>query len=296
MALLVETVVITIRWAAPMARACAWVDAHLAAFKIVPSAAALLPSIKAVAELAHAADYLTRTADRGLAETGTRWLDFAWAETARGEIIRAVLAADPRFVPTAITYLPFHLSGRRNEALRQTIAAQVRAATMMPLGWAMTVPALRMLGLEATPAMEAAARKISVLAQRTDPARLPQDAAYLLAHECVYASAWGRRATDFAPATARYVEEALPALLARHLADADVVAELILAVHATSPVCVEAAAWQAIERAQDPSGKVNPTRELVTMFERLSHPVLERAYHTTLVAIMAWASCSHPCR
>jgi hypothetical protein len=220
-------------------------------------------------------------------------MDLAWDETVRGELIRAVIATDPKFVPTAITYLPFHLAGWRNEALRATIAAEVPNATMVPLGWAMTVPALRMFGIAPTPAMEAEARRISVLAQRTPPERLPQDAVYLFAHECVYATEWGRHAARFDEPTAAYVAAALPALVALHREDADVVAELILAVHAVSAGCVADEVWDILEGAQEPAGNVRPPDKLVTIFERLVHPVLERTYHTTLVAIMAWSSCRH---
>jgi hypothetical protein len=282
------------RWAGPLARACAWVDAHLASFEVERSASALLPSIKAVAELAHAGDYLARTDDPTWSAIGRRWLDFAWGQTAEGELVRAVIATDPRFVPIAITYLPFHLSGRRNDALCATVRAQVGQMKMVPLGWAMTVPALRMLGIEPTAAMEEQGRLISVLADRTPPARLPQDAVYLLTHECAYATSWGRHDPGWDPDTRAYAAAALRDLLGLHRDDADVTAELVLAVHAVVPDCVPADAWRTLERAQQAAGNVAPPEQLVTIFERHSHPVLTRTYHTTLVAIMAWASCAHP--
>jgi hypothetical protein len=277
------------------ARACAWVDSQLEHFRVDRAPVHLMATIKAVAELGHAAEVLGRSARPGAAETGRRWMDLAWERLDGGETIRQLVAADPQFVPVAITYLPFALAGRVNERLRATVAAQLPRTVMDPLGWTMTVPALAILGVPATPIMEERARPMSVLANRTRPELLPQDAVYLFAHECLYETRWGQRPPGWGATAAEYVLAALPALLERWRAagDPDVLAELVAALHAVRPGCVPQAAWDLIGRAQQPAGNMAPNR-LVTIFPRLPHPVLTRTYHTTLVAIMAWAGCPHP--
>jgi Domain of unknown function (DUF6895) len=279
--------------ATPLDRACGWVDAHLGEFAVDRAAPAVarMPPVKAVAELAHAAEVLERSEQPGAAATGRRWMDHAWRQIDGGEVIRELIAADARFVPAVITFLPFHLSGRTSARLTATLAAQLAVAPLDPLGCTMTVPAAQILGARPPPALVAGARPLSVLASRTAPAVLPQDAVYVLVHECLYETRWGRRAPGWDDATAAYVAAALPALIERFTADldADLLAELALAVHAVSADRVPDPAWAALAGAQVAGGNVEPAR-LVTIFPRLPHPVLTRTYHTTLVAIMAWAS------
>ena len=283
------------RFETPLSHACQWIDLHLLDFKVNPSPAWLFASIKAVTELAHAADFLLRTGEPRWVAVGHRWMEFAWAEIKGGELLRALIKSDARLVPIGIAFLPFHLSGHHSDALNATMEAQVRATQMDPLGWTLTVPALEILGIAADPVMQVQARPLSVLANRTAAALLPQDAVYLLAHECLYASSWGRHAPRYPEETADYVAATLPALISNccDVGDADVLAELVLALHSSSLPCVDLEVWKILQDAQEADGNVVSREQLNTLFPRLVHPVLQRTYHTTLVAIMAWSACRH---
>lgn len=283
------------RFETPLSQASSWIDSHLRDFEVNPSPAWLFASIKAVTELAHAADFLLRTQEPRWIAVGHRWMEFAWAEIQGGELLRLLIASDVRLVPVGISFLPFHLSGHRSDALNATMAAQVRSAQMDPLGWTLTVPALTILGIAVDPAIEVQARPLSVLANQTIAALLPQDAVYLLAHECLYATSWGRHAPRYDETTAAYVSTTLPALIAGccEVSDPDVLAELLLALHTVSPSCVESHVWKLLQDAQENAGNVVSREPLNTLFPRLVHPVLQRTYHTTLVAIMAWSACRH---
>ena len=268
-------------------RACGWVDAHLRDFTISRSSQdAFWASLKAVAELAHAADFLRRMSDAVWHATGDRWLDLAWREVGRGELIAQAIAKDPRLLPVALTFVPFHLAGLRSARAVDTIASQLPAATLAPLEWTFVLPALAILGIPAP-----ARPTQSVLARRAPAAELSVDETYTLAHECFYVAHWGHVAPAFDDATAAYVAAALPALVDRFRAerDADVLAELVLASQ-TCRVAVAAEASQAIAAAQAPEGNIVPPPRLVTTHRRFVHPTMSRTYHTTLAAIMAWAS------
>lgn len=272
--------------------ACAWIEANLARFVVAGAdVTARMASIKAIGDLAHAADVLERAGD----PRGTAWLTAATAALAGGERIRELIAASPMYAPAAVTFLPFELAGRGNPALIATLAAQVTRAELPPLAWTMLVPTLELYGIAPTAAMRAAAARTSVLANRTPAARLPEDAVYVLAHECMYATRWGRTRPAWDDATSAYAARALPELIDRAIAarDADLLAELVLATHAALDICVAPAAWDMLAAAQAPAGNVEPPATLITMFPRLPHPTLGRTYHTTLVAIMAWSACRH---
>ncbi len=250
--------------------------------------------IKALGDLAHGGDTLERMPDRTHAARGTAWLDFAHGELAAGEHIRALIAASPMYAPAAVTFLPFELSGRGNPRLTATLADQVRRAQLPPLAWTMLVPTLELYGIPPTATMRAAARRTSVLANETDAAVMPFDAAYVLAHECMYATRWGREPPRWSERVDDYARRVLPALAMRAAAaaDADLLAELALAHHAVTGDALEI--WEVLEAAQLPAGNVAPPPQLVTMFPRLPHPQLTRTYHTTLVAIMAWCVRDRP--
>jgi len=279
-----------------LAAACTWIEGQLDRFTADrrDGSPGHLASIKALGDLAHGADVLARSPVPELAERGRIWLELAAHRLAGGERIRELIAASPMYAPAAVAYLALELAGRRNPALTATLAAAVTRAQLPPLAWTMLVPTLELLGIAPSAAMHRDARRMSVLASRTPADAMPADAAYVLAHECLYATRWGRDQPRWDDETAGYVAVALPALIERATSarDVDLLAELIAAGHAALGTCVAPQAWQTLAAAQTPAGNLEPA-PLVTMFPRLAHPALGRTYHTTLVAIMAAAGCRH---
>jgi hypothetical protein len=275
-----------------VAAACGWVDAQL---DVAWAPDALLPSLKVAGELGHAADVLARSQVPDWAATGGRWLDRVSAWLDGGRVVRAVISRDPSLVNAAITFLPLHLQGRTDPELVDLVRAQVARAELHPLAWAVAVPALALLGVDCGPAARARAATISVITNTPPPDRIPLDAMYLLAHEWFYATGWGR---GLARATGAevYLAAALPTLIARAVAldDPDILVELLLATHFLpgSP-CADAPAWQLVHAAQRTDGSVAARERTPMLVPRLEHPRMSRTYHTTVSAIMAWASCVH---
>ena len=280
---------------AALVQACRWIELHLGDFRLArwmgSSDDAFWASIKAIAELAHAGDFLARAPGAEQRSLGAAWIDLAWDEVEHGATIRNVIAADPRFLPVVLTYVPFHLIGRRSAEVSDAIARQAPRATLGPIEWSLVAPVLEILDVPVPAAATTAAREHSVLTRRPPVDTMAPDAAYILAHECFYASRWGHEPARYADANARdYVHETLAALMERatRAGDADLLAELILAALVTR-TDVDARALEVVERAQTPTGNVVPPPRLLTRHQRFVHPTMPRTYHTTLAAIMAWA-------
>ncbi|HEY0254905.1 MAG TPA: hypothetical protein VGC41_25440 [Kofleriaceae bacterium] len=266
--------------------ACAWVEAQLPAFALTPaSPSAHMAMLKALGDLAHCGELLSRTPGRE--RVGTHWLDRACEWLADGERIHELVARNPIYAPAAATALPLILAGRVRGGLVETLRRQVAIAQLPSLAWTMLVPTLELCGISPSAEMISLARKTSVLAQKSDPARIPFDAAYVLAHECMYATKFSREDPPWDAATTAYACAALVTLeqRARAAADADLWAELAIAYRA-----VTGTRWLDTSFfSQTRAGNVEPPAELTSIFPRLPHPRLSRTYHTTLVAIMAWA-------
>ena len=166
---------------------------------------------------------------------------------------------------------------------------------MGPLNWTLIVPVLRLLEIEPSSEMEEQARLCSVLHNQTSAAAMPPDAVYVLTHECLYASAYGRYAPRCAEPVTAYLRTVLPALVSRFLdlPDVDILAELLLVSQVLGLKEVDGRVHQRLAAAQTPDGSVlaldsSPTQ--TSILPRFVHPGLPRSYHTTLVAIMAWAA------
>jgi hypothetical protein len=237
-----------------------------------------------------------RAPDQPWISIGRRWLDFAWDQTRRGELIEKLVAKDPRLFPIAATYLPFHLAGLRDEELRATIARMLEQAVMEDAAWTLMVPAISSMEIALEPALIEKARPRSVLANRTEVALLSDDDIYLLTHECLYATGWGRRAASVDRATHDYLLRTLPLLVVRTRDNADLLAESILVSHLVALTCVDQTAWDALEEAQLEAGNVVSPEAINTAFPRAKHPALGRTYHTTIASILAWMSCHARCR
>src|SRR5207302_5592995 len=136
----------------------------------------------------------------------------------------------------AVALLGFELSGRRTERLAETLAAHLTPDALPPLAWTLLVPALDVFGVAVPPRARELAARTSVLANRTSGDVMPPDAAYVLAHECMYETRWGRRAPAWSGDIAAYVAVALARLVARASddRDSDLLAELAFAMHLTS--------------------------------------------------------------
>jgi hypothetical protein len=269
--------------------ACRWIDSQLPQFELRDEGPlAWMARLKALGDLAHAGDVLARSSDANHT-SGERWLDFATVELDSGEPIRRLIETNPLYVPTAVTALPLLLSGRARPELVEALARQVRRASLPALAWTMLVPTLELCGIEPTAAMYASARSLSPIAQRCPAELIPFDAAYVLAHECMYATRFARALPRWSEAIDLYVRAALPLLAARARAarDPDLWAELALAYRAVTGDRFEGE--DILVDAQTPAGNITPVPQLVSIFPRFPHPTQSRTHHTTLVAIMAWA-------
>ncbi len=276
----------------PLDRACAWVTRHLAVFRFgapeVEVGEPFFAELKAIAELAHAGDVLRRAPDGRWHALGDAWLAHAWHAIDQGERIRGLIARDPRLVPAAITFVPFHLAGFACPALVALILAQLARVTMSPLEWALTLPACEILGIPATAPRRAAGRPASVLDRLPPVDEVTRDGAYVLAHECFYATRWGHAPPAYGPEVAAWVAAALPVLVARAAGDADLLAELAVACRVTG-VAIAPRAFDDLTAAQTEDGNLVAPPLATTQHRRFAHPSLPRTYHTTLAAIMAWA-------
>lgn len=270
-----------------------WVDRQVADFALTPwqrraEDEAFWASLKAIAELVHAGDYLVRGSEAHLRESGSRWIAHGWEQVGRGAIHRELLAT-PRFLPVVLTVVPFHLAGHVDPPTLDVIGAGARAAVLSPLEWTLVVPALDILGVDCPVSARALARERSVLGRAT--VDLAQDDQYILAHECFYASRWGHAPPTLDAPTMATLERVLPALVerARSAADADALAELLLASRCMR-FEVDPNAFSVLAAACSADGNVVPSTPLHTRHRRFAHPTMSRTYHTTLASIMAWAA------
>lgn len=261
----------------PWQPAAGWIDGRLREFVLAPwqrgaQDERFWASLKAVGELAHAGDWLSRTVDP---IRGRRWLDHACREVRDGELLRAVLARDPRFLPAVLVVVPFHLAGRGDPATVDVVRAQLPHATLSDLEWTFVAPALEILGV----AHDRGRRGLA--------AGPGADAAYVLAHECFYATRWGHgRAADEDRA---YAARTLPAMIASARSNVDLLAELVLAA-CCMEVPIDAGTLEMLDAAQASDGSITPPSHVSTRLPRFAHPTMQRTYHTTLAAIMAWAA------
>lgn len=284
---------------AVLAKACQWVQDHLDEFAIEDRGIGLVPSIKALTELFHAADLLARTNHPDLGWMGEWWMDFVWQQIHGGELIERVIAMDVRYLPVVATFMGPHIRGRRNESLYATVAAQLEGHRMSPLLSTVMRPTLRILGIEAPPDLFEGPSQ-SILDNRPDPMGMTHDQAYLLTHESFYVTTWGTAPSTLDANARAWVATAVPVLAERYASNSDLIGELITASHLLYLPCVSPRLFEIVEAAQTPDGDVvspEPVEDPSTaLFKRYRHPRLPRTYHATLVAIMAWSihfqSCS----
>jgi hypothetical protein len=273
---------------------CGWVDGHLAAFFVERSAEQLLPSIKAIAELAHAAELLLRHPDEGLQRRGQLWLEHAWAALDSGQLIARLIKAEPKLLLAATTLVPFRLAGKAMDGVRSLLEQQAVLAPLAAPQWTLLSTVLPTLGVALPEDVASAALRGSVLAQRPAPAQLSLEAVYMLIHECLGRSAWTGNKLWATVEEQGYLDALLPRLTAFFLEahDIDVLAELALATHTLPFACCSPQVWPCLLSAQEPSGRFCPPARRVTPLQRTDEE-FSSGYHTSLVTIMALAACSH---
>jgi len=271
----------------PLRRACSWIDSRLGDFALAPARSdhdePFWASLKALAELAHAGDFLHRAKD----PRGARWVNHAWQQVRHGELLHEVLAKDPRLLPVILTMIPFHLTAHHHAGVLAIAREHVPRAELSALEWTFVIPALEILGIAVADDIRARGRARSVRHGESPAADLQDDAAYILAHECFYAARWGHAS----PLPDEYLASTLPMLVerARANADADLLAEVILASRCSN-IRYDPRVFEVLAAAQTPAGNILPPPRLETQHRRFVHPTMSRTYHTTLAAIMAWAA------
>lgn len=284
----------------PLSRATRWVDDRIDDFRIngpkdAPPSNERLAALKALAELAHAANALIRSGTDP--DTGRQWLEFAWEQIEHGEVLTHLVSLDPKFSLTAIAFLPFHLADLHSPRLYAALTTQIEHVSMGPLEWALLGPTLQILKIVPVPPASHCADEASVLATMPPMSAMAIDAVYLFAHECLYACRWGRRVPEFNTDQWTYIERTLTALTVRFRDshDPDVLAEIILATHGLGLGCAPQDAWRVLYTAQTKAGNIVPKEATVDQLRRLHHPRFTRTYHSTLVAIMAFCACLSSC-
>lgn len=269
-------------------------DGHLASFFVERSVEQLLPSIKAIAELAHTAELLLRHPDAALRQQGERWLEHAWAALDSGQLIARLVKAEPRLLLAATTLVPFRLAGKSPDAAVAVFAEQVLRAPLTAPQWTLLSTVLPTLGVPLPDDIVSAAKRGSVLAARPAPALLSLESVYILIHECLGRSAWTGNKLWATVEEQTYLDVLLPQLAAHFVQarDMDVVAELVLATHTLPLLCCAEDVWPCLLSAQEPSGRFCPPARRVTPLQR-GDDEFASGYHTTLVTIMALAACPH---
>lgn len=273
---------------------CGWVDGHLAAFFVERSAEQLLPSIKAIAELAHAAELLLRQPDAGLQQQGARWLEHAWAALGSGQLIARLVKAEPKLLVAATTLVPFRLAGKAMDGVVSVLGQQAVLAPLAASHWALLSTVLPALGVPLPEDLASAALRGSVLAKRPAPAQLSLDDVYMLIHECLGRSAWTKNKLWATVEEQGYLDAVLPRLTAFCIdaRDNDLVAELVLATHTLPFACTPPEVWSFLLSTQEATGRFCPPARRVTPLQRTDEDFAS-GYHATLATIMAMAVCTH---
>ncbi|MGE5184502.1 MAG: DUF6895 family protein [Acidobacteriota bacterium] len=272
-------------------RACAWLDLHLDRFRVTAGAREL-PSIKSIAELAHAGEVLARAVDPRLAARGRAWIAHGWAALGAGAAIAARVEATAHDALLATVLPPFVRAGHRCDALLALVRAQIRSSLFSPAEWAYLAPVLRSLDLAVPAAGVAAEATASILATSPAPWTLALPAIYQLAHEVFYATTWGRDPGALPAASAAYVRRWLPCWLEHYESarDLDVAAEL-LAAAICAGAATPAASWASLAGAQADDGSLPPPahRRVDWGADHPDDEAFARRHHPTLVAVIAWA-------
>ncbi len=251
-----------------------------------------MPSIKSIAELAHAGEVIARHADPVLAGRGRAWIAHGWARLDGGATLAARVTATAHDALLATVLPPFARAGFTCDPLVAQIRTQLERSIFTPAEWALLAPVMRGLGSDVPAIGVAAAATASLLVTRPAPWTLALAELYQLVHEVFYATAWRRDPAAIDAASAGYVKRWLPCWLERYGADPDVdlVAELLAAARCTG-AATPAGSWSVLAAAQAGDGSVTPPahRRVDWGADRPEDEAFARRHHPTLVAVIAWA-------
>lgn len=276
-------------------RAIAWVDEHLGEFAITNEQSHPFYTIKPVAELGEAASLLINT---GYADTGRAWLEHAWAQLRRGELIKHLLRGPDTLVQAAI-YNPFYRVGLRDPDLEQAIADHASSASMVPILHRLPIAAtLQLHGLPSPWTLE------QVIADEWatrlgSPFSLSATDLYMVTHIVFYATEYARKPSALTDTQSSYLRQWMTVWIddLRIHGQLDLIAELVTAHHCVNSSCVAPKTWEVLAANQRADGSVPyevcDQRKIDVPGMTLAREQFLRDYHTTLVALMAGALCTH---
>ncbi|MFJ3671184.1 DUF6895 family protein [Streptomyces sp. NPDC090106] len=242
---------------------------------------------KPLGELAELSGYIAVAHPRAdIRETARSLLDFAWQETARGELFAELMHREPYATYPVELYGAFARAGLRHpraDALagvttRLRTRAVPRDAPTRTLG---VLRAEQRIGLTPHGDLDTELAR-TWLGSLPEPWALERRTAYGLTHDVFHVTDWGRARADMAPRTADYLRLWLPAWLECWLAEEewDLAGEL-LAVAACLPTAARhGTAWERLAAAQSTDGSIPENGTL-------PQDLFRTCYHSTLVAAFA---------
>lgn len=276
-------------------RAAGWIDANIEQFRLchAQSDDARVFLMKPLGELALTAAVLSRCAFDS-AWCGQK-VKFAWDELGGGDALLHLLSARPDLIVASTLYACFRQFGHRNRRLdiliRHLAATAACRAIEFPR-WRRLDVAHAFDALEIEPFPPDAHVGTWVVA-RPEPWMLTDDVAYAVTHEIFYITDFGR-VPERLPASVRsYVTTWLPAWLKIYAAQSnwDLFAEFVM-VGASLNLPQHAAVRLLMEQLT-PDGHVPGPRDgaanLIRSNDTGARVRFLRNYHTTLVAMMAFA-------
>ncbi|MFI6517758.1 DUF6895 family protein [Spirillospora sp. NPDC050679] len=229
------------------------------------------------------------------AQTAGELIELAWDELQHGDLLLALLHAEP------LTSYPLELYATMRQAgLRHRGMEELAARTVATHGWAareMTpthrlgvLNAERRLGLPLHTDLQAVAAR-TWTGHRPEPHTIDWDSAYDLTHTVFHLTDWGRHPDRLPADIASYLNDWLPAWTQVWCEDRDwdLLGEL-LAVDACLPrPALDQHAWQQLAQAQHADGAVAPIRwhDDHDAFTNYRHPTLVATFAATLATSRA---------
>ena len=277
-------------------RALVWLENNRSQFVIVNEQSHPYYTIKPVAELAEAAEVISRS---GRSKQGTALLEHAWTQLRGGELILALLERGPETLVQAAIYMPFYRTHLRNAQLDAAIATRAK--------WAEAAPPLHHLPIAATlttmglipPWTLTQVIEQEWATRMGSPWSLSATDLYMAAHIAFYATDYGRKPDGLPAAQIEYLQRWIPVWLdelGSH-GQLDLVAELAIAWHCLGGDCVAPAVWNHLGSKQRADGsipyEVNDQRKVGVPGMTPEREQFLRDYHSTLVTLMACVVCTH---
>lgn len=279
--------------------ALGWTGDHLSRFRLPEDPAApghdRGTTLKPLTELARTSLTVAQVSHGEVSALAREFVDFAWRETGRGEVLAELARREPYATYPLETYAVFSQAGLRHaefEAqLRDTVRTRAwRRGEREATRTLAVLDAERKTGLPPHRPLEEA-QAATWLGALCEPWTFTTAAGYAATHCVFHLTDWCTRPEGLPPAVAEHLRLWLPAWLectveAGHW---DLAGEL-LAVACLLPDGPDtAAAWTALARAQDPdTGAVpehaGPDAEAPNTFRACYHSTLVTAFAAALTA------------